>query len=105
MDCDGKWCFLKTTDHADLCAILSGLRRFEDRTWAEILGRRDHLIKCGDIIAEAQKRLMELKQDDVDELLSLHLNSVQRIWGIPELPVVRLLWWDPEHKIFPSRPR
>jgi hypothetical protein len=102
MDIGGDWCFLGTTDHATLCTILRGLRQFEDRTWKEILGRRDHVVKWGSIIPAAQKRLREIEQDDVEELVSLHLDGTHRVWGIPDLPVLRLLWWDPDHRICPS---
>lgn len=92
-------------DQPTMERIRERLKSFETMTWAEILtegGKRNHLIKKSDLCRDAKLRLAALKQDDVDEILSLALTAKGRIWGILENSVVRLLWWDPEHRICPS---
>jgi len=54
------------------------------------------------IIKDAQKRLEELKLDDVDQLYSLRLNGRERLWGIRSNDKFSILWWDPEHQICPA---
>ena len=104
MDVDGPWCFYRN-EHADLRIVIDGLRPFESMTWGEISGPRNHFIPRGDIIGDAQRRLEDIKQDDVDDLYSLHLNGKRRIWGIRDGSILRLLWWDPDHKICPAHKR
>lgn len=78
---------------------------FERKTWNEILIRENHWnhrIAKAKIITAAQEKLAEICQDDIDYLVSLRLSSRERIWGIPDRGVLRLLWWDPYHQICPS---
>lgn len=81
------------------------LKNFESMTWHKIFVRdkhRNHRIPVGDLCKEARNRLQEIKQDDVDELVSLRLSSVERIWGIFDRGALKLLWWDPSHAVCPS---
>jgi hypothetical protein len=55
------------------------------------------------LVPEARRRLIQLKLEDIDELLSLRLSGKQRVWGILSEGVAALLWWDPDHRICPSR--
>ena len=82
--------------------IISKLRSFESMTWAEILGARHHAISTEDICKEARERLVALKMDDQERLISLAFSGKERVWGVLEHNVLTLLWWDPEHTICPS---
>lgn len=82
--------------------IRNKLADFESMTWHEILGKNSHLIPVSGISKAARDRLQLLKQDDIDELLSLRLSGKQRIWGILEDQALKVLWWDPEHLVCPS---
>lgn len=88
-----------------LTEIRQKLANFESMTWNDILviaGHQSHLIERYRICGPAQDRLEEIKQDDVDELLSLRLAGKERIWGILDGPILRVLWWDPDHQICPA---
>ena len=81
------------------------LSNFESMTWNQILvvdRDRNHMVSLDRICKEACRRLEEIKQDDVGEVLSLRLTGVERVWGILEHNVVKLLWGDPLHQICPS---
>jgi hypothetical protein len=82
--------------------ILSKMSNFETMKWSEILNRNNHPIPISDICPEARRRLGEIKQDDVDELVSLHLTAKNRVWGIRDQDVLKILWWDPNHTVYPS---
>ncbi|QVL31123.1 hypothetical protein KIH39_20060 [Telmatocola sphagniphila] len=84
--------------------IYPKLRNYESMTWNEILqnSKRDHSIEVYKLIKLAQKRLVELRLDDYDNLFRFRLSGEMRVWGIREGRVFRLLWWDPEHEICPS---
>jgi hypothetical protein len=85
--------------------IRGRLASLESMTWGEILRAGTHLIPSVKICTEAKERLRELREDDRELLVSLRITRVQRAWGIPDGPVVRLLWWDPEHLVYPVDPR
>jgi len=86
--------------------IRDKLANFETMTWSKILrGSQNHAILRVDLCQDAQKRLRALKLDDIDSLISLRLSGTERIFGILERGVLRVLWWDPEHRICPSPKR
>ncbi len=72
-------------------------------TWAEVLGsKHNHNVDIDRLCKAARERLVQLKQHDLDELLSLRLSGAERIWGILSEGVRTIIWWDPDHKICPS---
>ena len=91
---------------SDLDRVRKRLGNFEGMTWNEILiqgGGRHHPIPIPKISKAAKKRLEEIRQDDIEELMSLSLTGQERILGIRENSTLRLLWWDPEHRVCPSK--
>jgi hypothetical protein len=87
---------------SELSEIREKLKSFESMTLSEILNRNNHRVPVGLLCKDAKDRLRELKLDDIEELLSLRLTGVQRIWGILDQNIVVLLWWDPYHLVCPS---
>jgi hypothetical protein len=83
--------------------ILQKLKQFDSMLWTDILGNDHHAIPLNRLSKTAQNRLATLTLDDVDEIYSFHFSGKQRIIGIRDLDVVRLLWWDPEHEVCPSK--
>lgn len=85
------------------------LCNFESMTWADIAkdtgdkrsGNKHHNIPIGNCSKEAQRRLAELKADDVDEVFSLRLTNTLRLFGVREGRVLRFLWHDPNHTVYP----
>jgi len=88
--------FVKVADH---------MKAYEGRTWAEIEtqnAKHDHPVPVKNLTAKAQARLQALKQDDVEKLWRFRFSNLQRIWGIRDGRLFKVIWWDPEHKICPS---
>jgi hypothetical protein len=89
-----------------LHGVREKLASFETMTWREILvdGKKfHHAVKVHRLCGPAQTRLGEIfGAMDVDQLISLRLSSTERIWGVLEGPVLRILWWDPDHEVCPS---
>ena len=77
------------------------LKGFESMMWKEILGPKNHPICIGQITPAAQRRLTELNQDDTDELISLTIEGQLRIWGKKQGLAFMVLWWDPNHEVYP----
>jgi hypothetical protein len=87
----------------EILEVLSKLKSFESMLLAEILGSsQHHQVKTESLCKEARDRLEELNLDDIEELLSLRVTGVKRVWGILEHNVVILLWWDPDHQVCPA---
>ena len=102
IDDGGKWGWHQITCPDFLRKIWEKMRNFETMTWDEILGRDHHTIPVSNITKETQKRLKELRHDDVQELVSFHITGRERIWAIRLGNLSYLLWWDPNHEVCPS---
>ena len=92
-------------DKEKLERIRQRLANLETMTWREILiksKKQHHTIRVAALPGENQKRLREIGQHDVDRLISLRVSGRERIFGILDKAVLRLLWWDPEHQVYPS---
>jgi len=87
--------------------ILQKLTDYESRTWHEIRSdkKRDHYVPIDNITREAQKRLQELKIDDTDALYRLRLSGSQRVWGILDGFIFKIIWWDEDHSVCLSNRR
>jgi hypothetical protein len=98
----GGWVRLTTDDHDEL---LERFQAWEKSTWHDILmrdARNNHRIDVDRCCAASQQRLKFLGLDDLDQLVSLRVNTRARVIGILDRGVFKLLWWDPEHEVCPS---
>lgn len=101
-----KWGFIHVKDIN--ATIISKLRDYEGLTWGDIMkasGGRNHGNNChfenvSDLIPEAQQRWSELKLDEYDRVFSLRLAGEQRLYGILENGVLKIIWFDPIHEIY-----
>lgn len=103
LDEDGPWGWTSIDKSFFFDQILPKISNFETMFWKDILGRQNHEVSVSQIIPDAQKRLTELNLDDTETLVSLRLAGKQRIWGIRIGSILRILWWDPNHQIYPSK--
>lgn len=88
-----------------LVEVCSKLGELEASTWNEIFVTRkkqNHTVSVSKLCKEAKDRLKELRLDEHEELISLRLSGIERVWGYQYLDALALLWWDPEHQICPS---
>jgi hypothetical protein len=85
--------------------ILTKLGHFETRTWADIKSDgNNHTVDIQNSPnPEVLKRLTEIHQDDIDELFSLRLSGKERLWGILDNHILKILWWDMNHEIWSSK--
>jgi hypothetical protein len=94
-----------TVSASTIRSVREKLGHFESMTWNEILvkgKKRNHSVSTSRLCAQAQKRLRDSGQADLDELVSLRLSGPERIWGILRQGVLAVLWWDPNHKVCPT---
>jgi hypothetical protein len=87
--------------------LIGVLRSFECNTWRELLAqgggkKRHHYMPVDEICKDAQVRLSEINQDDIDQqLFSFRIDQKKRLWGIVDRHILKILWWDPEHQVYP----
>jgi hypothetical protein len=83
--------------------IIPKMHDFESMTWAEMDGPSgSHSVSVDDLCAEAKARLAELKMGHIEMLFSVRIAGVRRIWGVKDIAILRVLWWDPDHLVCPS---
>jgi hypothetical protein len=85
-----------------LLKIIDKLKNFEHATWPEIERGGSHFTQVNRLIGDAQRRLQVLRLDDTNDLFSLRLSGLERLWGLRSNDVFSILWWDPDHQICPS---
>ena len=94
----------QTLDQTKLDYIRKKLCQFEGMTLAQIFtdGKKQHHAICvKDICADAKRRLAAIGHEDLDQLHRLRLMGKERVWGVLRCNTLSLLWWDPEHLIYP----
>lgn len=100
MDMDGPFGWNALTK-AKLLEVHRKLGDMESTKWSEILrGKSNHAMPVAVLEKEARDRLAEIGQDDIDELFQIRLSGPERIFGIRDRHVFRILWWDPDHKVY-----
>lgn len=102
IDNDGPWGFNLICKNELHKLVTSGFKDKEGINWASLKTSGSHNVAKNKLISSAQKRLAEKLLDDRDELFSMRFTGKQRIWGIREGNVFKILWWDPNHEICPS---
>lgn len=113
MQKESMWLFTRedlinsTQNSLDSTCILSKLAEFERMTWRQIKqqthGKRgkssNHLVPVEELTKVAKKRLQELQI--TENFFSLRLEGTMRVFGVLESNVLEIMWYDPEHKIYP----
>ncbi len=94
------------------CDIRSLLREMSRLTWGEIHDQRTgdektrrqkhHSQKLDSIVLEARKRWGDLKREE-DELFRFRGTGRMRLWGFRRTSVFHIVWWDPDHAIYPVK--
>jgi hypothetical protein len=103
--CDrgGQFSVLKINIENFIENVIPKLQDFETMLWSEIEGKQgSHFVQLSDLSKTAQTRLEEISENDCDALFSLRISGKERIWGMRDINVLRIMWWDPDHLVCPS---
>ena len=101
VDTGGDWSVLNIDNDYLLRQFIPKLKSFETMQWGE-LDRNSHPMPVNKLCREAQNRLVEIGQDDAGQLYSLRFGGSERLWGIRDRAALRVLWWDPNHTVYPT---
>lgn len=83
--------------------VIERLSELEQKTWAQIKQGGNHSIEVSRLGKAARDRLIQIKKDDIDELMSIRITGANRVWVIRRpgsLHIMRVLWWDPDHTVY-----
>jgi hypothetical protein len=87
-------------------AILTGrLQDYEDMSWHDLLNRKScHTMPVSVIAGQAQARLSD-RCPDIDTLHQIDIGKMGRIWGFKDRQRFYLIWYDPNHTVYPTQGR
>jgi hypothetical protein len=100
LDIGDRWCWGRM-DSTTLVEVLTKLKGFEAMDWREIKETGSHSVKVANLSKDARNRLAVLHLDDYDDIYSLRFTGKKRIYGLKDKDILRILWWDSEHEIYP----
>lgn len=105
-------------DRGTIGMLVRFLTEMERLTWREIWDQRTHskngdsqkhkFIPVESLCDAAQRRLGELQLDEFEQMFRFRVGNMGRLWGVisEETPrVFYVIWWDPDHKVCPSKDR
>lgn len=100
-DMGGPWGWEHASVQTLLGEIIPKLHEYESMTWAAMEGHSgSHSIDVDGLAKDAQGRLAEIGKDDLDSLFSVRITGERRLWGVKDVAILRVLWWDPHHQVW-----
>ena len=103
LDICGPWGWQNIDKSNFFAHILPKIKNFESMKWKEIFGRENHEVDVAEISRAARKRLSKINLDDFERLVSLRFTGRERLWGIKINNILKIIWWDPNHEVYPSK--
>jgi hypothetical protein len=105
LDDEGPW-GLAPLDHARVLGLLAEMVKFESQTINELFHRGEWPGKCHDVESlpnkTARDRLEAMGLPDMTKIWKLRIGGPGRLWGFLIGNVFHVVWWDPEHQVWPS---
>ena len=105
---DGSWSWdLTPKEVADLLTLLGNLTQ---HSWREVKSMTTnghhlhHAQPTASLCDEARERLDQLQRGDEEEVFRLRHGNRLRIWGVLNRAVFQIIWYDREHKVYPTEP-
>lgn len=90
--------------------LLKFLEEISGKTWRECWNemsdghKRNHDHAVSDLPKEAQARLQQL-DDGEERVFRFRLTGSCRLWGFRSGNLFRILWYDPNHRVYPVEKR
>lgn len=114
IDSSGEYAFdVDKIEHdGNLNIILKRMTEFSKITWADIKKQTHsrsnhtchHYLDGDGLSKTALERINTMGYDyDIDSIFSFRFESTLRIIGIRENEVFHVVWYDPNHKFYPSK--
>lgn len=99
-------------DESNASRLVEMLRTWGSSTWNEIRAqtidthKRHHWQDIGSLYAAACERLQQLELEDFcdGQIFRFRDGPTKRLWGFEREGVFYALWWDPNHRVYPTEP-
>tara|TARA_R110002124_G_scaffold149220_1_gene315010 strand:- start:148910 stop:149386 length:477 start_codon:yes stop_codon:yes gene_type:complete len=107
-DKDGEWGWESICGHTFLKDLFDKIYNdYSSMKYSELIDpkKNSHAVSfdAKGLHKNAIKRLSDLKLiDHFDELITIRVTGKKRLWCLHNEHVLHMLWWDPDHKIYPS---
>ena len=102
-DRNGDFAWSSLDDPASYKRVLEKLHEFETMTERDIGLAGCHAVDVSGCCDQAKSRLQEIELDDLDQLYSFRITGAERVWCRTLGNLMLVLWWDPEHRVYPSK--
>jgi hypothetical protein len=104
------WRFGADRDSTDIVDFLTAIAQ---STWSEITAmqtgairrhRKHHEMDVSQIVSGAQADLNRKHLGEVfgDQIFRFRLSGEKRLWGFRDDRTFHIVWWDPEHQVYPT---
>jgi hypothetical protein len=103
IDWEGPWGWSQASVEDPIRLVVPKLHDFESMTWAEMEGPSgSHSVEFSQLCTAAQGRLADIGKGELESLFSVRISGERRVWGVKDIAILRVGWWDPEHSVCPS---
>lgn len=111
IDKDGEFAFDTSRKDFDSKFVFEKMIAYNSMTWAKIKNQthdkgksKHHYIKDTKNLSKVcQDRIKKMElYEETDNLFSFALNNKIRIFGLVQSGIFHVLWYDPNHEIYPS---
>ena len=104
-DLDGPFGWRNVSAEQLLGRIIPRLKALEGMNWSQVTGSGSHEIDVDQLCKAARDRLEETGRGDLETVFSVRVTGPERVFGFKDGAILRLLWWDPDHRVCPARLR
>lgn len=101
-DREGPFRWGAVFENGDLHEVIERLASVEGLTEQDLARDGSHAIELHKLCKDARDRLTHLQHDDLDTVFSLRVSGAKRVFCIHHGNIMRVLWYDPEHKVCPA---
>ncbi|MCW4458205.1 hypothetical protein [Microbacterium sp. MPKO10] len=105
VDRDGEWdpAAVSPKQMADLLAKMANYESMKLREIFASGSQHGKKYVVDEMPPKVKKRLVDIERDDETELVRLRCGSKPRLYGFLREHIFHILWWDAEHKVYPSK--
>ena len=100
VDAGGPWAWSKVSSDS-LKRIMNKLADFEKAYYDSGIKDLRSIVPTMKLAQPAKQRLRALQRDDIEILYAWRISGKERLWCAEHDGMMCILWWDPEHEVYP----
>lgn len=104
VDVEGDWCLsgIEAGDHKELIRFMGEIETMKVKEVIPSRCKRED-VAGSSVNQDAKKRAQTVFRDDHDRIHVLHVSGRKRLWGLQFENEFSVIWWDPNHEIWPTK--